>query len=351
MNGHLTARTWLRERRRVITLLDQDSTPAGPPSGERLTIAVSKAGPYLRRRAARRPRRPLRRPALTLLSLSGAEAVAQGPLWLIDPEITDTNIWLRRLPPALEGLKIVHLTDIHHSLFTPLEEVERAVLLANRLAPDIVALTGDYVTQSPAYIGPVARALGKLRARLGIFAVLGNHDFQAGADEVTRTLRSHRIRVLRNSRHAIHAGGKTFWMLGVDDLWWNSDDLSAALESVPARDPKILLCHNPLGIWQASSRGIDLVLSGHTHGGQVRLPGLRSLYRSKLGERFVEGWNRLGDTQIYVSRGIGKVVVPIRVACPAEIACLHLHRARSQRASIDLARLGTLDGYKYSQDN
>jgi len=163
--------------------------------------------------------------------------------------------------------------------------------------------------------------------------VLGNHDFQAGADEVTRALRSHRIRVLRNSRHAIHAGGKTLWMLGVDDLWWNSDDLPAALESVPARDAKILLCHNPLGIWQASARGVDLVLSGHTHGGQVRLPGFRSLYRSKLGERFVEGWNRLNGTQIYVNRGIGKVVVPIRVACPAEIACLRLHRARRQRAS------------------
>jgi predicted MPP superfamily phosphohydrolase len=260
------------------------------------------------------------------------EAASPKPLGFFDPEITDITIWLHRLPPALEGLKVVHLTDIHHSLFTPLVEVERAVHLANRLGPDLVALTGDYVTLSPAYIGPVARALGKLRARLGIFAVLGNHDFQAGADDVTRALRSHRIRVLRNSRYAIQAGGKTLWMIGVDDLWWNSDDLPAALESVPARDAKILLCHNPLGIWQASARGVDLVLSGHTHGGQVRLPGFRSLYRSKLGERFVEGWNRLDGTQIYVSRGIGKVVVPIRVACPAEIVCLHLHRTRAQRA-------------------
>lgn len=315
----------------MITLLDQHETTADSPAPDRAAISASKARliSYPRQKSTKRLRKPLRRPALTLLSLRPAEPASQQPGWPIDPEITDTTIWLHRLPPGLEGLKIVHLTDIHHSLFTPLEEVERAVQLANRLDPDIVALTGDYVTLSTAYIAPVARALGKLRARHGIFAVLGNHDFQAGADQVTRALRSHRIRVLRNSRHAIQAAGKTLWMIGVDDLWWNSDDLSAALDSVPARDAKILLCHNPLGIWQASVRGVDLVLSGHTHGGQVRLPGIRSLYRSKLGERFVEGWNRLRGTQIYVSRGIGKVVVPIRVACPAEIACLHLHRTRA----------------------
>ena len=334
MNGHLTARAWLQERRRVITLLDQHATSADSPARDRASAPASKVGPIFApgRSSAGRLRKPRRRPPLTLLSISRAEPAAQQPLWLIDPEVTDTTIWMQRLPPALEGLKIVHLTDIHHSLFTPLEEVERAVQLANRLEPDVVALTGDYVTLSPAYIAPMARSLGRLRARRGVFAVLGNHDFQVDADEVTRALRCHRIRVLRNSRHPIHAGGKTLWMIGVDDLWWNSDDLPAALESVPARDAKILLCHNPLGIWQASTRGIDLVLSGHTHGGQVRLPGFRSLYRSKLGERFVEGWNRLNGTQIYVSRGIGKVVVPIRVACPAEIACLHLRRTRAHRA-------------------
>lgn len=335
MNGHVTARAWLRDRFKAITLLDQDSTMAEPPGRDEAKPARSTAHfrSYVPTKAVRRARKPLRRPALTLLSLSRAELEEPRPLWLVDPEITDTAIWLRRLPPALDGLKIIHLTDIHHSLFTPLEEVDRVVQLANRFEPDIVALTGDYVTLSPAYIGPVARALGKLRARRGVFAVLGNHDFQVDADGVTRALRSHRIRVLRNSHHPIRAGGRTLWMLGVDDLWSNSDDLPAALDSVPARDAKILLCHNPLGVWQASTRGVDLVLSGHTHGGQVRLPGIRSLYRSKLGERFVEGWNRLNSTQIYVSRGIGKVVVPIRVACPAEIACLRLHRARAQRAS------------------
>ena len=272
-------------------------------------------------------RKTARRGGLTTLSLSSPESNVPPPGLSPDPEITEANIWLRRLAAAHDGLKIVHLTDIHHSLFTPLEDVQRAVHLANLLRPDIVALTGDYVTLSPSYIWPVARALGKLRARQGVFAVLGNHDFQVDADAITQALRAQHIRVLRNGHHALRCGSATLWVVGIDDLWWGYDDLPAALRSVPARDPKILLCHNPLGIWRAVKHGVDLMLSGHTHGGQVRLPVVRSLYRSKLGERFVEGWNRLDGTQIYVNRGIGKVVVPVRVGCPPEIACLRLRRA------------------------
>ena len=273
-------------------------------------------------------RRLLKRRGLITLALNGREPEFPPPGFSPDPEITETDIWLRRLPPAYDGLRIVHLTDIHHSLFTPLEDVERAVHLANLLRPDLVALTGDYITLSPSYIWPAARALGKLRARLGVFAVLGNHDFQVDAEEITRALRAQRIRVLRNAHFALRVGLAALWMVGVDDLWWGADDLPAALRAVPGRDPKILLCHNPLGVREAAAHDIDLVLSGHTHGGQVRLPVVGSVYgRSRLGTRFVEGWNRLDGTQIYVSRGIGKVLLPIRLGCPSEIACLRLRRA------------------------
>ncbi|MGH9375189.1 MAG: metallophosphoesterase [Terriglobia bacterium] len=244
-----------------------------------------------------------------------------------DPEITETVIRMRRLSSAHEGLRIVQLTDIHLSLFTHLEEVQRAVDLANRLSPDVIALTGDYVTLSPSYIWPAARALGKLQARLGVFAVLGNHDFRVDAEEVTRALRAQRIRVLRNSHYALRSGGETLWLIGIDDLWFSSDDLPGAMASIPACEPKILLCHNPEGIGSAAKLGIDLMLSGHTHGGQVRLPLLGSIFRSKPG--FLAGWNQLGETQIYVSRGIGKVLLPVRVACPPEISCLCLKRDRT----------------------
>jgi hypothetical protein len=272
-------------------------------------------------------RRFLRRRGLITLSLSGPAPQSLPRPFTPDPEITATDIWLRRLSPAHDGLRIIQLTDLHHSLFTPLEEIQRAVHLANHSRPDLVALTGDYVTLARDSIWPLAQALGKLRARLGIFAVLGNHDFQVDPDEVTRALRAQRIRVLRNSHYPLRSHSATLWVVGVDDLWWQADDLDAALRGVPARDAKILLCHNPLGVRRASERGVDLVLSGHTHGGQVRLPVVGSVYgRSKLGERFVEGWNRLNGTQVYVSRGIGKVLVPLRVGCPPEIACLRLRR-------------------------
>ncbi len=275
-----------------------------------------------------------RRRELITLSLNSRESEHPPAGIAPDPEITETDIILDRLPAPYHDLRIVQLSDIHHSLLTPIEDVERAVHLTNLLRPDVIALTGDYVTLSPAYIWPVARALGKLRARLGVFAVLGNHDFQAGAAEITRALRAQRIRVLRNSHFALRRRSSILWIAGVDDLWWQAEDFAAALRAVPAHDAKILLCHNPLGIRAAADHGVDFVLSGHTHGGQVRLPVVGSVFgRSKLGKRFVEGWNRLNGTQIYISRGIGKVLLPVRLGCPPEIACLRLRRPPSKQNS------------------
>lgn len=269
----------------------------------------------------------LRRRGLITLSLNAPETDFVPPGFSRDPQITQPDIWLDRLPSALDGLCIVHLTDFHHSLLTPLEDIERAVHLANQLGADVAALTGDYVTLSRDYVWPVARALGKLRAPLGVFAVLGNHDFQVDSEEITRALQAQRIHVLRNAHCALPGRSGTLWMVGVDDLWWGAEDFAAATASLPSGDPKVLLCHNPLGVHQAAEHDIDLVLSGHTHGGQVRLPVVGSVYgRSKLGRRFVEGWNRLNGTQVYVSRGIGKVLLPVRLGCPAEIACLRLRR-------------------------
>lgn len=289
-----------------------------------------------RTRSTQSPVPRIWRTGLTTLALSGRVSAFPTPLFSTEPQITETTIWLSRLDSSHDGLRIVQLSDIHHSLYTSLGDIEHAVYLANRLRPDVVALTGDYVTLSSDCIWPVARALGKLRAPLGVFAVLGNHDFQVDAGLMTRALQAHGIDVLRNSHRVLLESLKrprtssrsaTLWIAGIDDLWWRADDLRAAIRAIPAQEPKILLCHNPLGIRQAARRGIDFVLSGHTHGGQVRLPVVRSLYRSKLGERFIEGWNRLDGTQIYVNRGIGKVLLPLRIDCPPEIACLRLRSA------------------------
>jgi uncharacterized protein len=328
ISTRIPPQTSRRLERRGLTTLSLSSRRAAAESGAQ----TRDQNP-----APRVPR--LWRRQLTTLSLNGREPSLPPSLFSPEPPVTEMDIWLRRLDASHDGLRIVHLSDIHHSIYTPLEDVGRVVYLANQLRPDVVVLTGDYVTLATDCIWPVARALGRLQARLGVFAVLGNHDFQVDADQMTRALQAHGVDVLRNSHRVLldgfdpqHAcpGSRTLWIAGVDDLWWRADNLDAAIRSISPQDPKILLCHNPLGIHQAAAHGIDFVLSGHTHGGQVRLPVVRSLYRSKLGERFVDGWNRLDDTQIYVNRGIGKVLLPFRVDCPPEIACFRLRSARRQ---------------------
>jgi predicted MPP superfamily phosphohydrolase len=238
--------------------------------------------------------------------------------------VTDQRIWLNGLPEAFAGLRLLQLSDIHHSLFFPLDRVAAVVELANRLKPDLVALTGDFVTYSRRSIEPVAEMLGKLQARLGVVAVLGNHDFRVGADMVQRALRRQRIKVLRNRHTVLRDGGEALAVAGVDDLGYGAD-LQAALRGIPSGSPSILLAHNPRLVKRAARHGVGLVLSGHTHGGQVNLPLLGSVYgRSPEQLRFKIGWDRLGATQIYVSRGIGTIVLPWRLRCPAEIPCLEL---------------------------
>ncbi|MBI1750826.1 MAG: metallophosphoesterase [Acidobacteria bacterium] len=248
-------------------------------------------------------------------------------------EVTEHRIRLHNLPENFRGLRIVQLSDIHHSLFLPFHAVLDAVSLANRLKPDVIALTGDFVTYSRAYIEPVAAILGTLRARHGVFAVLGNHDFRVDAGEVTRALERHAIEVLRNRHTLIRHAGHSLPIAGIDDLGYSAD-LSRALHGIRPGAPSILLSHNPKIIRRAAHCQVSLVLSGHTHGGQINLPFAGTVFgRSPERMRFKSGWDRLGPTQIYVSRGIGTVVLPLRVRCPAEIPHFHLQPYDSSRAA------------------
>jgi len=264
-----------------------------------------------------------------------AERHAEGRLlraWGLENgiDVTEHRIALPRLPHGLRNLRIVQLSDIHHGLYLPLQAVMDAVELANRLEPAIAVLTGDFITYSRAYIQPVAETLAGLQARLGIYAVLGNHDFRVSAEAVTRALRRHGIHVLRNQHTAVRARGETLYVAGVDDLHYGAD-LARAMRHVPAHAASILLSHHPGMIRQAAQAGVGLMLSGHTHGGQVRLPVPPSKANGNgQGEsqarrrHFVAGLDALDGTQVYVSRGIGTVVVPVRFRCPAEIPIFHL---------------------------
>ena len=234
-------------------------------------------------------------------------------------ELTEHRIILRGLPEPFRGFRIVQLSDIHHGLYLPLQALIDAVEMTNRLQPDLVALTGDFVTYSRAYIEPAAAILGLLRPRFATFAVLGNHDFRVGADLIARALRRERIHVLRNRHATLHLNGSALHIAGIDDLGYGAD-LHRAVHRIPRGASTILLAHNPAIIPHAARHGVGLVLSGHTHGGQLNLPLVGSIFgRSPDAMRFKVGWDRLGPTQIYVSRGIGTVVLPLRVRCPAEI--------------------------------
>jgi uncharacterized protein len=240
--------------------------------------------------------------------------------------VNEERIWLDALPSAFQGLRVVQISDIHHGLFLPKEWLSEAVRQANRLNPDIIALTGDFVTYSRRNIGPAAELLGRLRARYGVYAVLGNHDFRVDASAISEALQAQHIDVLRNRHVTLWFGGESVYLAGVDDYGYGAD-LRRAMRGVPREAATILLAHNPRVIHLASRQGVSLVLSGHTHGGQVNLPLLGTVYgRSPERLRYKIGWDRMGATQIYVSRGIGTIVLPWRLRCPAEITHLELLR-------------------------
>jgi uncharacterized protein len=232
------------------------------------------------------------------------------------------EIKLKRLPKQLDGFKIIHLSDTHHSPFTHLDHIARTVKIANRLKPDMFLLTGDYVSHEDQYIAPVAEVLAELKSEFGTYACLGNHDHWTNADLVTHLFRGEGIRMLINEGERIEARGASFWLAGVDDYMVGKTDVAASLKGSYPDEMKVLLAHNPVIFRQAVRAGIDLTLSGHTHGGQVKIRDdeKRILRRRKL----TAGLHRRKESQIYITRGIGTVVLPVRYQCPPEISFLEL---------------------------
>lgn len=235
-------------------------------------------------------------------------------------------IALRRLPRALDGFRIVHLSDLHHSPFTSSRQIERAIETANSLEPDIIALTGDYVSHERSYIAPCAELVGRLRARQGVYAVLGNHDHWTDAALIADLFSLAGLRVLINEGMRFEQDGAAFWLAGVDDTMVGQEDLSLALAGSHRDEMKLLLAHNPVILRRAARAGVDLVLSGHTHGGQVAWRSERSA-SGRPRRRLLKGLGRQGETQIYVTRGLGTVVLPIRYGCPPEVSLLELRCA------------------------
>ncbi|MBA3394330.1 MAG: metallophosphoesterase [Deltaproteobacteria bacterium] len=236
-------------------------------------------------------------------------------------EIVDVEIRLAKLPRALDGFTIVQLSDLHVGLTIDRAFVQRVVDQTNRLAPDLVALTGDLVDGKVEDLRDDFAPIGQLRAKHGVFAVTGNHEYYSGADPWIAELRRLGARYLRNELVTIGDGAASFDLAGVDDhggKGWagHGEDLASA---TAARDPSralVLLAHQPRQVRRASKHGVDLQLSGHTHGGQI----WPWHYIVKLQQGgLLAGRYQYGDTQLYVTRGCGYWGPPVRVLAPLEI--------------------------------
>ena len=251
------------------------------------------------------------------------------------PRLTRRTLWFPDLPAGLDGLTLLHISDLHAGVHLGEDKMQEIVAQANALRPDLIVQTGDMIDISQSYIPAYVRAFRELRPPLGVVTVLGNHDRYTGEREVIRGCRDAGQVFVQNGCHLIERGGATLALVGIDDPHnWTVDDpqtsdVDAALAAAPPGAFRVLLAHRP-GAWDsAAPRGIPLTLAGHIHGGQFYLP-LVGWSPGRLITKYVMGHFQRGASQLYVSRGIGVVGVPIRVFAPPEIELFELRRSGGQ---------------------
>jgi uncharacterized protein len=272
--------------------------------------------------------------------IGGALAIYGGEIerhWI---EITHRDVFLPGLAQAFDGFRIAQLSDIHMDEFSEPFLVRDAVRHINSLNPDAVFLTGDFVTYG---LMPDRFAIGAAWQCANLlkqiecpqrYAVLGNHDVLTSPQEVIAALTANGITVLDNAHAPMERGGARFWLAGLDDPVEGEPDPAAAIpasiRNVP-HEPVVLLCHAPDYaddlLVLPEGNAVSFMLSGHTHGGQIRLPILGPMFLPELGRKYVEGWFRFGNLQLYVNRGLGAVGVPFRLDCPPEITLLTFRSA------------------------
>jgi uncharacterized protein len=257
-------------------------------------------------------------------------------------DIVHRDVRISGLPPAFDGMTIAQLSDIHLDEYTEPFLLREAVDHINRMQPDMVLLTGDYVSAEVLSKKLTTEAAWHCANLLGSiacpqkYAILGNHDILAGAQEVTEAIASHNIPVLRNGFIPIERGGSRIWLAGIDDPVLGRPDpdrtIPVSIRNAP-HEPIILMCHAPDFLDALAthpvSRSIAMVLSGHTHGGQVRLPLLGAVHLPPGGRKYIEGWFNVGGMQLYVNRGIGAVGVPFRFNCRPEITRFRLRAEKA----------------------
>lgn len=287
-----------------------------------------------------------RRGFLIRTGILGALALAAGKGFYNSRDLRriSLDVGVQGLPAAFEGLKVGHITDIHAGPLVPGRLIRKGVALLMAGRPDMIVLTGDFVSGAtrflwttyggfkPHHFDACMEALAGLKAPFGVYAVLGNHDFWSGrevADRIISGLQGIGVRVLRNEAVPLKRKDQELYVIGVDDYWESSYNLTRALKGIPESACRILLSHNPdvNEDIERSRKPVDLIIAGHTHGGQIVVPFLGAPYLpSPFGQRYRAGLVRDGSRKTYVSRGLGLFFVPIRLNCPPDVTLLTLHR-------------------------
>ena len=285
--------------------------------------------------AEKRPSKLTRRRLLKVAGLS-VGAVALGGVidglfiepWWVD--LPRPVVSLPMLPEPWDAVTIAHVTDIHAGRVVKLDYIEKVVRMTLEASADVVVFTGDLVTRTDAITAALGRAIARLRAPLGQFAVLGNHDYWTDADAVTSLLEDAGF-VMLTSRHVLlERAGRKLCLAGVDDLWEGEQHLDAALAGVDEDVPRVLLCHNPdyAEVMPAGPR-VDLMLCGHTHGGQVKIPFGPRPRLPITHKKYAAGLNRGPHCPVYTSRGVGMLAPAVRFNCRPEIPVITLKRAHA----------------------
>jgi predicted MPP superfamily phosphohydrolase len=251
-------------------------------------------------------------------------------------QLKKIEIPLRRLPHQFDGFTVVQLSDFHYEEEFSAIPIRRSVDLVNSLHPDLVVFTGDFVTAPMFQFGrhaalvaanavfPCAAVLSGIKASMGSFAVLGNHDAYSNPALVASGLRSHGIPLLKNSCVPIERDGARFWLAGIDDALEGQPDLAAAIKKIPPGEPIILLAHEPDFADEAALTPVDLQLSGHSHGGQIWIPGIGAPWLPSLARNYPRGFYKIENMLLYTNIGIGTIRAPIRINCIPEITHITL---------------------------
>lgn len=256
------------------------------------------------------------------------------PEWLTIERLT---LPIQQLGDPFEGFKLVQLSDLHLHPYTQIDFIEQVVAATAALQPDLVVLTGDYVIAAAESIFELAPVLARLNPRYGLVAILGNHDLWTNAAVVVQGFSEVGIPVLKNSGFPLTIGADMLYLAGLDDGWSGQPDLSLALSDAPHDVPVILLMHEPdYADYYSLDGRVALQLSGHSHGGQVRLPGLGAIRLPRYGRKYDSGLYQVNDMWLYTNRGIGVMAgvpvagiasPPVRFNCPPEITEITLTRA------------------------